>query len=68
VYLSANHSAETEELKAALSRIFDSTLVDCQFRCSNLRGCEFTQCDFTGAAIDGVPVEEALALYRKENG
>jgi len=49
-------------------RIYDSTLDDCQFRYSGLRGCEFTQCDFTGATIDGIPVKEALALYRKENG
>jgi hypothetical protein len=49
------------------SRIFDSTLDDCQFRYSSLRGCEFTRCDFAGAAIDGIPVEEALALYREKN-
>ena len=47
------------------SRIFDSTLDDCQFRYSSLRGCEFTQCDFEGATIDGIPVEDALKLYRE---
>ena len=50
------------------SRIFDSTLADCQFRCSNLRGCEFIRCDFAGATIDGIPVEEALAAYRTLKG
>jgi len=48
------------------SRFYDNTMDGCQFRCSSLRDCEFTQCDFSGATIDGIPVEEALKLYREK--
>jgi len=46
--------------------IYDTYMGNSRFYDTTMAGCEFKYCDFTGATIDGIPVEEALALYRKE--
>jgi len=48
--------------------IYDSYMGGSRFYCTGMQNCEFKGCDFTGATIDGIPIEEALALYRKEKG
>ena len=56
------------------SRIYESCMDCCDFRYTGLDGstfhegsfrrCTITNCEIQGMTIDGIPVEEALKLYR----
>ena len=60
------------------SKFIDSTMTNCDFRYNNfensnftggnLKNCKISECDISGMTIDGINVEEALELYKKQNG
>ena len=60
------------------TKFYKNTMMDCDFRYNNfensafnggnLKNCKIENCDISGLTIDGVNVEEALELYKNQNG
>ena len=49
-------------------QINDVNLSGAKIQNANLSGVEISDCRLQGATINGVPVEDMLALYHEENG
>ena len=60
-----NTGEDRERVPATIENI---ELDDCTVSKCHFRSTKFVDCDWHGATIDGVPITELIATYRKRNG